>query len=115
MCKVKNREAVRREGSIVQIFKTIREAKYPQGENSRLCRNLTQLYKHLNLSETGDKHGNACKICGKVVYSKCFICGVYLHFMANIVQSEIKYWIYPSVAKKISNTRIINRLNNDLS
>ena len=101
MCKVKNREAVRREGSIVQIFKTTREAKYYQGDNSCLCRNLTQLYKHLNSSETGNKNGNACKVCGKVVYSKCFICGVYLHLMANRVQSEIKDWIYPSVAKKI--------------
>ena len=97
---------------------------------------------HLKSAETGNKHGNACKVCGKVAYSKCSICGVYLNLMANRVQAagrtcffdhhnaaffglahadaglsktKSKDWNYPSLAKKIENARIINKLNHDIA
>ena len=60
-----------------------KESKYRRGENSRLRGSLTQLNMHLKYAETGNKHVNSCKVCGKVAYSKCSICGVYRNLMAN--------------------------------
>ena len=56
--------------------KKTRESKYRRGTNSRLCGNFTQLNMHIKSSETGNKHSNTCKVCGKVAYSKSSICGV---------------------------------------
>ena len=54
----------------------IKKSRYRQGANSRLCGNIMQLYIHLKYSETVNKHVNACKVCGNMVYSKCSIFGV---------------------------------------
>ena len=67
--------------------KKIKEVKYCQGANSRLCGNFAQLYMHLKSLEIVNKHGNSYKVCGKLAYSKCSIFEFYLVFMANIVQA----------------------------
>ena len=64
------------EVKLYNFAKYFKYEKYRRGTNSRLCGNLTQLDMHLKSSETGNKHGNTCKVCGKVAYSKCSICGV---------------------------------------
>ena len=63
--------------------KNTKEAKYCQGANSRLYGNLTQIYTNLKSTETGNKYGKACKVCGKLAYSKYYIFGVYLHLISN--------------------------------
>ena len=97
---------------------------------------------NLKSPETGNKHGNVLKLCGKVAYSKCSICGFYLYFMFNrgqaagrtcffdyhyddlfclarvdagLPKTKSKDWTYPSLAKKRYNARNINKLNDDLS
>ena len=78
-------------------------------------------------------------VCGKMAYSKCSICGIYLYLMENRGQSEhygpayltstmilflvwhvqIQYfkknedWNYPSLANMRENYIIINKLNDD--
>ena len=87
-------EAVSRGGLIVQIFKKIKEAKYLQDSNSRLCGNLTQIDMHVKSTETGNNHVNTFKVYVKVDYSKCYICGVYLHLVANRGQSAGRTYLF---------------------
>ena len=61
-------ESVSRGGSIFQLFIKNKEVNYGQGANSHLCGNIAQIDMHLRSEETGNKHGNACKVCGKVDY-----------------------------------------------
>ena len=97
---------------------------------------------YLKYAETGNKHGNPCKVYGNLTYSKCSILGVYLHLMANrgkssgqtclfeyhndpffclacedmgISKTKIKDWNYPSLSNKRENIRNINNLNDDLA
>ena len=49
----------------------------------RLCGNITQLYMHLKSAEILNKQVNACKVYGKVDYSKCSNCGLCLYLMTN--------------------------------
>ena len=105
----------------------MKDARYFGGANSCLCGDITQLDIHLKYAETSNKHGNSCKGCGMLDYSKCSICVVYLHFTANrgksvgrtffldhrndaffslshedvgLSKTKIKEWNYPSLAKK---------------
>ena len=68
--------------------KTIREAKYRRGFNSRMRGNLIHLDMYIKSTHIGNKHGYTCKVCGNMDYSECYICGVYLNLMANIGKSE---------------------------
>ena len=75
------------EVQLSNLSKKSEEAKYRRGANSRLFGNLVQLDMHLKSEETVKKHGNMCKVCGNVDYSKYSICGVYLHLMSNRIQA----------------------------
>ena len=69
-----------------KFTKKIKESKYRRVANSRLCGNLKQIDMHLKSAETGNKYVNVCKLYGKAAYSKCSICGFYLHLMASVYQ-----------------------------
>ena len=69
-------------------FLTKKKAKYCQGSSSRLCGDITHLKMNIKSTETGHKNVNACMVCGKMAYSKCSICGIYLYLMENRGQSE---------------------------
>ena len=60
-----------------------RMPRHTEVPNSRLCGGLNMLDHHLKSSETENKHGNSCKSYGAIAYSKCRICGVNLHRVAN--------------------------------
>ena len=60
----------------IQAFK---KAKTGRGSKSRLCGDLEKLNYHMNNVESGIKHPHACVVCGEACYSKCNICGVYVH------------------------------------
>ena len=90
----KKMEAVNRGGSIVQLWKKPKEAKYRRGATSHLCGNLTKLGMNLKSAETGNKNGKTSKVCGKVSYSKCSICGVYLNLMPNRGQAVGRTWFF---------------------
>ena len=97
---------------------------------------------HLKSAETGNNHVNFCTLCGKVDNSKCYICGFYLHLMANRGQAtgrtcffdylnDVLFGLaradaglskikgkecnYPSLYKKRENKRIINKFNNNIA
>ena len=107
-----------------------------------LCGNLTHLYMHIKSAETSNNHDNTCKVCGKLSYSRCSICGVYMNLISKRVQAagrtcffdchndtffgfscadsglsknKCKDWTCPSHAKKIENSSIINKLNDGSS
>ena len=63
------------------------EAKTCRGANSCLCIYLSFLGTHLKSVDQGKKHRNTCKACGKPAYSKCGVCCVHLHAVANIGQA----------------------------
>ena len=127
---------------LYNLAKPPKESKYRRGANSRLCGNITQLDMHLKCAETGDKHGNFCKVFGKVDYYKCSICGFYLYLMDNrdqpagrtcffdyhndaffclaradagLSKTKSKDWTYPSLAKNRENIRNINKMNSEIA
>ena len=99
-------------------------------------------HNHIDNTETGIKHGNKCHVCGMMAYSKCKLCGVFLHFnttrgeaagkncffqyhddsffglakcdhaIANIKKSD---WKDPSQAAQKKNRDYITRITNDSS
>jgi len=52
------------------------------GKKTRLCGDLNKLCDHIK-SKQGYKDGRNCAVCGKTCYTKCEVCGEFMHFGAG--------------------------------